>query len=121
MIKIIPNDLEIELKNRGWEHYLDFAVSELEKGRSIRDVLKHIAEMDIEEFINNLQNPLKLYLPESFKQGELEIIIGGKEKKEGYLNIKGKAKIIPKCPPNLSPYRKGTKLACTDIPGEKKE
>ena len=120
MVKISPNDLEIELKKRSWENYFDFIVSELEKGRNLREVLKKIAVIDVEEFINNLQNPLKLYLPESYKQGESEIILGGKEKKEGYLEVKGKTKIIPKCPPNLRPYRKGAKLACTDIPGKKK-
>lgn len=121
MVKISPNNLEIELKKRSWEHYLDFTVSELEKGRNIREVLIQIAEMDVEEFINNLQNPLKLYLPESYKHGESEIILGGKEKKEGYLEVKGKTKIVLKCPPNLRPYRKEAKIACTNISGEKKE
>lgn len=60
-------------------------------------------------------------MPESYKQGELEIILGGKEKMEGYLEVKWKAKIILKCHQNQSPYHKGSKLACIDDPEEKIE
>ena len=118
MVTITRNYLEIELKKRGWEQYLDFAVSELEKGKDVKEVLKSIAEMDAEDFIKNLQKPQKLYLPESYKQGESEIKLGGKEKMEGYLEVKGKAKIIPKCRPKQSPYQRGNLLACTDDPEE---
>lgn len=111
-------DLEIELKKRGWEQYLDFAVSELEKSKNIREILKNIAEMDTEEFIKNLQEPQKLYLPESYRQGESEIILETKDKMEGYLEVNGKAKIIPKCHPKQNPYRRGNILACTDDPEE---
>jgi hypothetical protein len=114
MVTITRKDLEIGLKKRGWEQYRDFAVSELKKGRNIREVLKHIAGMDAEDFIKNLQNPKKLYLPESYKQGELEIALGGKEKMEGYLEVKGKVKITPKCHEDQSPYQRGNILACTD-------
>jgi len=118
MVPFTHKDLEIEFKKRGWEQYLDFAVSELEKDRDMKDVLKNIAEMDAEDFIKNLQKPQKLYLPESYKQGESEVILGGKEKMEGYLEVKGKTKIIPKCHPKQSPYRRGNLLACTDDPEE---
>ena len=114
MVSINFKILEIELKKRGWEQHLDFAVSELKKRRHIKEVLKHIAEMDVEDFIKNLQTPQKLYLPESYKQGESEILLSGKEKMGGYLEVKGKVKIIPKCHPKQSPYRKGNILACTD-------
>lgn len=121
MATITRKDLEIELKKRGGEQYLDLTVSELKKGKNIKELLKYIAEMDAEDFIRNLQKPQKLYLPESYKQGEVEIILGGKEKKEGYLEVKGKAKIIPKCHQNQSPYQKGSILACIEDPEEKKE
>ncbi|TKJ24591.1 MAG: hypothetical protein CEE42_10190 [Promethearchaeota archaeon Loki_b31] len=118
MVTVSLKGLELELKKRGWEQHRDFAVSELKKGRNIKEVLKNIAEMDAEDFIKNLQNPQKLYLPESYKQGESEIILGVKEKIEGYLDVKGKAKIIPKCHRNQNPYRRGNILACTDDPEE---
>ena len=114
MVKITRKSLENELKKRGWEQHLDFAFSELENGRNIKDILKKIVEMDAEDFIRNLQNPQKLYLPESYKQNELEITLGGKEKMEGYLEVKGKVKITPKCHENQSPYQRGNILACTD-------
>lgn len=118
MTTITRKCLEIELKKRGWEQYLDLTVSELKKGKNIKEVLKYIAEMDAEDFIRNLQKSQKLYLPESYRQGESEIILGGKDKMEGYLEVKGKAKIIPKCHPKQSPYRRGNILACTDDPEE---
>jgi len=114
MIKYERKDLEIELKKRGQEQYLDFVVLELNLGRDIRDVLKAIAEMDAVDFIRSLQNPQTLYLPERYKLGESEIIISGKEKIEGYLEVNGEAEIIPKCHQNQNPYKRGRILACTD-------
>lgn len=121
MVKINRKNLEIELKKRSWEQHLDFAVSELENGRNIKNLLRIIAELDAEDFIKNLQTSQKLYLPKSYRQGESEIILGGKEKMEGYLEVKGNVKITPKCHEDQSPYQRGNRLACTDDPKGKTE
>ncbi|MFX1504265.1 MAG: hypothetical protein ACFFDH_25115 [Promethearchaeota archaeon] len=118
MTSITRKNLEIELKKRGWEQYFDFAVDELKKGTTLKAVFKAIADKDLDVFIENLEHPKKLYLPESYKQGEAKIILGGKEKKEGYLEVKGKMEIVPKCHQNQIPYRKGNIIACTDDPEE---
>ena len=54
-------------------------------------------------------------------QGESEIVLGRKEKIEGYLDIKGKTKITPNCGPDQRPYREGSKIACIDNLGEKED
>lgn len=118
MVTINQKSLLIELKKRGWEQHLNFAVEELRNGTTLRDVFKAIAVKDAEVFIENLKNPEKIYLPKSFMQGETEIKLNGKEKIEGHIEIKGDTKIIPKCHTGQNPYRKGNILGCTNEPEE---
>jgi len=113
---ITKNDLELELKKRGWEQYLDFAISELNRGVPIKDVFRAITEKDLIEFEKNLNNPEKMYLPKSYLVGETEIILGGKEKIEGHMEVRGNAKIIPNCNANQSPYRRKNIIWCGDDP-----
>ncbi len=113
---VTVKDLELEFKKRGWEHYLDFAVEKIKKGETFKDVFKIIADKDAEDFVKNLENPEKLYLPKSYMQGEAEVILSGKEKKEGFMEIKDKANIIPKGHTGQSPYKRGNILACKNNP-----
>lgn len=115
---VTMKDLELELKKRGWEQYLDFTVAELRKGVSYKAVFKAIAEKDAEDFENSLEKPEKLYLPKSYMQGEFEVILGGKEKIEGFLEVNGKTNLTPKCHAGQSPYRSGRILGCKDNQGK---
>lgn len=118
MVTINQKSLLIELKKRGWEQYLTFAVEEIKNGITIRDLFKAIADKDADDFIENLTNPKKIYLPKSFIQGETEIRLNGKEKIEGYIEVKGDIKITPKCHTGQRPYRKNNILGCTNEPEE---
>ncbi|MFX1312603.1 MAG: hypothetical protein ACFFHD_08335 [Promethearchaeota archaeon] len=44
-----------------------------------------------------------------------------KEKIEGYLNVKGKARITPNFGSGQRPYREGSKIASIDNLGEKED
>ncbi|TKJ21033.1 MAG: hypothetical protein CEE43_11230 [Promethearchaeota archaeon Loki_b32] len=118
MVTISRKKLVVELKKRGWEQYLTFAVEEIKNGTTLRDVFKAIANKDEEVFIEDLTNPKKIYLPKSFIQGETEIKLNSKEKIEGYIEVKGDIKITPKCYTGQRPYRKNNILGCTNEPEE---
>ena len=108
--------LEIELKKRGWEQYLDFAVAELNRGVPPKNLYYKIAEKDVIEFEKNLTNPQKRYLPISILNEETEFIFNAKEKIEGEVEVRGNAKITPNCHVNQHPIKDKNKVSCVDNP-----
>ena len=118
---VTKKNLERELKKRGWGNHLDFAVSEFQKGKTSKEVFRAVADKDANDFVENLENPQEMYLPESYLHNESEVVIAGKEKKKGYIKVRGNVKITPKCQAGLIPHKDGDRLGCIFDPEETPE